>query len=87
MKTASQAGWSLSYSESSSGFKFVTARSIDASQHYCEYSLVDGEIVPGKINDVGFFDLPLSVCNLIRYWFGTITYTEYFRSLYSITLP
>lgn len=81
MKTASQAGWSLSYSESSSGFKFVTARSIDASQHYCEYSLVDGQIVPGKINDVGFFDLPLSVIQLIRFWFGLITYVEYNQAL------
>jgi hypothetical protein len=77
-KTASQAGWSLRYTQSSGGSQFVTARSIDADANYCEYSLADnGWIVEYNTNTCGFFDMPLSVCQLIRFWFGTINSVEY----------
>jgi hypothetical protein len=87
-KTASQEGWSLRYSVSSTGFQFVTARSIDSNAHYNEYYLADsGLIIEGTANTCGFFDLPLSVVQLIRFWFGTITYEEYTKSLRNLNWP
>lgn len=85
MKTACQAGWSLTHTKSSSGFQFVTVRSIDSSNLYAEFWFPepgDGDSIEASVkNDVGFFDLPLSVVQLIRYWFGCITFEEYDRAL------
>lgn len=79
-KTATQAGWSLTYSVSSSGFMFVTARKGDVYGEF-HYDESTGMIIPGKFNDVAFFDLPTSVCQLIRFWFGTITGEQYIQAL------
>lgn len=86
MKTASQANWSLTYIESPSGFKFITLRSMDSKKLYCEFhvDVATDMIVPGKSNDIAFFDLPLSVCQLIRFWFGRITAEQYIQALVNI---
>ena len=78
MKTASQAGYSLTYTKSSSGFQFVTVRK---EHDYCEFWVDDNQIYPSSKNDFGFFDMPLSVIQLIRFWFGSITFEEYDRAL------
>lgn len=70
MKTATQSNYRLYYSQSSTGFQFITVRSLTTGE-YAEFSLNDAkEIVSGTANDIAFNDLPMSVCNLIRLWFG-----------------
>ena len=83
MITARQAGWSLSYSDSSSGFQFITAR--DDYGNYAEFTY-DGATITAanRANTVSFFDLPLSVIALIRFWFGAITFKEYERALIAL---
>jgi hypothetical protein len=59
---------------------FVTVRKGDSYGEF-SYDVETGTIIPGKFNDMAFFDMPLSVCQLIRFWFGTITGEQYVQAL------
>lgn len=83
MKTATQAGWEVTYTKSSSDFQFVSVRKVDGTD-YAEFWLDDGSIVGSTKNDFGFFDLPFSVVSLIRFWFGTIDIYEYQGALKNV---
>jgi len=62
---------------------FVAVCSNDG-RFYAEFSFDGIHIIPGTKNEVGFFDLPLSIVQLIRFWFGTITFEEYERALNNV---
>lgn len=85
MKTARQAGWSLEYTKSSSGFQFVSVRKVDGYD-YAEFWFSEDTVgIEGSTrNDFALLDLPLSVVALIRFWFGTITFEEYKGALQNV---
>jgi len=77
VKNANQAGWALSCTEAGD---FVAVCSNDG-RFYGEFSFDGIHIIASPKSEIGFFDLPLSIVQLIRYWFGTITFEEYERAI------